>query len=95
MTVRYGIKDGFGQHLSEEEKKRPPLTEKQMTEISSLRRDGMSYAKIGEKLNLPRGQVRSFCLSRTSKNEAAVQEDGEHVLCKTVTVNSSPIAHER
>ena len=83
--VRFIFRDGseIKVDLSEEEKKRPPLTEKQMTEISSLRRDGMSYAKIGEKLNLPRGQVRSFCLSRTSKNEAAVQEDGEHVLCKT------------
>jgi DNA invertase Pin-like site-specific DNA recombinase len=83
--VRFIFRDGseIKVDLSEEEKKRPPLTEKQMTEIRSLRRDGMSYAKIGEKLNLPRGQVRSFCLSRTSENEAAVQEDGEPVRCKT------------
>ena len=79
--VRFLFRDGseIKVDISEEERKRPALTDNQKEQIADLRRSGLIYNKIASKMSLTQGQVRSYCLSRASRQET----NGNKEFCKT------------
>ena len=83
--VRFLFRDGseIKVNMAEEERKRPELTQKQKEQITEFRRMGLPYVKIGEKMGLPMGQIRSYCLSRIPKPDNDKQEEGAQTYCKT------------
>ena len=71
------------------EKKLPTLTARQKKKIAEFRREGISYNKIAARMHLTQGQVRSFCLSRSSEPNQTSQQ-GESGYCKTC---GKPLVH--